>query len=130
MANLVPYDPEKHKPVDAVELGLPGAEPGMKATEFEASENSPDGRVRNIPQIWFDAESGEAVYLEGDRAWDEAKSYEERTGSKFPRFNNFASAVEAAKKRSAGGGAQQGALAKKPILRPKLRPPLLKFESK
>ena len=129
MPELIPYDPKKHKPVDAVELGLPGAEPGMKATEFEASENSPDGRVWNIPQVWFDAGSGKAVYLKGDEAWEQAKAYEEATGNKFPRFKDFASAVDAAKARSAGGGAQQGSLATKPMLRPKPRP-LLKFESK
>lgn len=102
MADLVPFDPKKHKAI-----ALPG---GGKATEYLASEHSPEGAAWNIPQIWFDAESGKPQFLKGDQAWDEAKSYEERTGNKFPRYKTIEQAVSAAKKRSAAGGASEKSL--------------------
>ena len=106
MANFIPFDPKKHKPVDAVSLGLPGAKPGQNATEFLASEKSPEGGVWNIPTIWFNEETGKATYFKNiDRAWNEAKLYEERTGKKFPRFKTIPLAVAAAEGRSKRGGA-------------------------
>ena len=106
MANFIPFDPKKHKPVDAVSLGLPGAKPGQKATEFLASEKAPDGGAWNIPTIWFNEKTGEPTYFENiDTAWNKAKAYEERTGKKFPRFETLPLAVAAAKGRSKRGGA-------------------------
>ena len=55
---LIPFDPKKHKPVDAQSIGLPNSKPGQKATEYEATEIAPDGQVWNIPSVWFSAESG------------------------------------------------------------------------
>lgn len=119
---LIPFDPKKHKPVDAKSIGIPGAKAGDVATEYSATEVSPDGQVWNIPTVWFDAQSGRAVYV-ADRAaaGDLASKYERSTGNKFPRFGvayngqkentaAFDKAVSAAEKRSSGGGAQQGAL--------------------
>ena len=63
MANFIPFDPKKHKPVDAVSLGLPGAKPGQNATEFLASEKSPEGGGWNIPTIWFNEETGKPLIL-------------------------------------------------------------------
>jgi len=102
LANLVPFDPKKHKAID-----LPG---GGKATEYLASEKSPEGTAWNIPQIWFDAETNEPKFLKGDKAWDEAKAYEDRTGKKFPRYKTIKQAVAAAEKRSASGGASRKSL--------------------
>jgi hypothetical protein len=90
VADLIPFDPSKHK-----KISLPG---GRYATEYLASESSPEGGAWNIPQIWFDSETA---------------SYEERTGKKFPRFPSIDEAVEAAKKRSKAGGASKKSLLKK-----------------
>ena len=102
MANLVPFDPQRHKAID-----LPG---GGKATEYLASEKSPEGTAWNIPQIWFDVETNEPRFLNGDKAWDQAKAYEDRTGKKFPRYKTIRQAVAAAKKRSSSGGASKKSL--------------------
>ena len=102
MANLVPFDPQKHKAID-----LPG---GGKATEYLASEKSPEGTAWNIPQIWFDLETNEPRFLKGDKAWDQAKAYEDRTGKKFPRYKTIRQAVAAAEKRSSSGGASKKSL--------------------
>jgi hypothetical protein len=119
---LIPFDPKKHKPVDAQSIGLPNSKPGQKATEYEATEIAPDGQVWNIPSVWFSAESGEAVYIANpDIAGRVARMYEEGTGKKFPRFGlayngkdknvgAFNDAEMAARQRSAGGGATQGSL--------------------
>jgi len=106
VADFIPFDPKKHKPVDAVSLGLPNAKKGMDATEFLASEKSPEGGVWNIPTIWFNEKTGEPTYFKNiDRAWNEAKAYEEKTGKKFPRFKTLPLAVAAAEGRSKKGGA-------------------------
>lgn len=105
MADLIPFDPSKHK-----KISLPG---GRYATEYLASETSPEGGAWNIPQIWFDSETGKPQFLSGEKAWNEAASYEERTGKKFPRFSSIDEAVEAAKKRSKAGGASKKSLLKK-----------------
>lgn len=102
MGSLVPFNPKKHKPIK-----LPG---GGKATEYLASETSPEGTAWNIPQIWFDSETNEPRFLKGDKAWDEAQAYEKRTGKKFPRFKTIKQAVEAAEKRSKAGGATKTSL--------------------
>ena len=102
MARFEPFDPTKHKPID-----LPG---GRKATEYLASEQSPEGKAWNIPQIWFDVKTGEPKYFTGDKAWNAAKEYEDTTGKKFPRFTNIDSAVNAARNRSAEGGASKKSL--------------------
>lgn len=102
MANLVPFDPKKHKAID-----LPG---GGKATEYLASEKSPEGAAWNIPQIWFDVETNQPKFLKGDKAWNEAKAYEDRTGKKFPRYKTIKQAVSAAEKRSSRGGASKKSL--------------------
>lgn len=97
MSQFEPFNPSKHSPVN-----LPG---GRKATEYLVSEESPEGKAWNIPQIWFDTKTGEAKFFKGDKAWDAANEYEKRTGNKFPRYDNISKAVNAAKKRSADGGA-------------------------
>ena len=113
MPNLVPFDPKKHKPVETVG--------GSKATEYLASERSPEGRAWNIPQIWFEEKTGKARFLSGDRAWNAAEDYEKSTGRKFPRYDTIKDAVSAAKARSKGGGASKNPLAITGM-RPKPRP--------
>jgi hypothetical protein len=84
------------------------------ATEYSASEKSPDGKYWNIPQVWFNKSSGEAIFIRDiDRAWDLSKRYEGETGNKFPRFDSMDSAVKAARERSKGGGATRGTLAQR-----------------
>jgi hypothetical protein len=99
--NIEPFDPEKHEPIDTVG--------GMKATEYLASEPSPEGSAWNIPTIWYDKETKEPVFLGGkdnsDRAWNAAYRYEKETGIKFPRYKDIPSAVDAAINRSKAGGA-------------------------
>jgi len=107
MANYEPFNPKKHKAID-----LPG---GGKATEYLASERSPEGGAWNIPQIWFNVDTGEPSFFKGDRAWDAAKAYEDRTGKKFPRYDSIGDAVSAAKKRSSGGGASKIGLTSKKL---------------
>ena len=75
MGSLVPFNPKKHKPIK-----LPG---GGKATEYLASETSPEGTAWNIPQIWFDSETNEPRFLKGDKAWDEAQAYEKEPEKNF-----------------------------------------------
>jgi hypothetical protein len=104
MGDLIPFDSKKHKPIK-----LPN---GSGATEYLASETSPEGKAWNIPQIWFDSETGRPSFLSGDKAWNEAASYEQRTGKKFPRFDSIDEAVESAKKRSKAGGASKKSLLK------------------
>jgi hypothetical protein len=103
MASLEPFDPKKHKPIDTVD--------GNKATEYTTTMESPDGKVWNIPQIWFDEKTKEPKYLAGDKAWDAAAKYEERTKKKFPRFNSIKEGDTAAQERSNAGGATDKSLA-------------------
>tara|TARA_R110000782_G_scaffold87942_1_gene170011 strand:- start:507 stop:833 length:327 start_codon:yes stop_codon:yes gene_type:complete len=102
MAEFEPFDPKKHKPID-----LPG---GQRATEYLASEESPEGQAWNIPQVWFNVETGEPNFFKGDQAWNAAKNYEDKTGKKFPRYESISKAVEAAKDRSSSGGATKSSL--------------------
>jgi hypothetical protein len=97
MPNLIPFDPNKHEPVD---LGLGGL-----STEYLASEYAPNNGVWNIPTIWFNSETNQAVLLDIDEAWEISRAYELSTGNMFPRFNNLPDAVAAAKERSNAGGA-------------------------
>jgi hypothetical protein len=98
---IEPFDPEKHEPIDTVG--------GMKATEYLASEPSPEGSAWNIPTIWYDKKTKKPVFLgdkdNSDRAWNAAYRYEKETGIKFPRYKNIESAVNAAINRSKDGGA-------------------------
>ena len=105
MSELIPFDPKKHKPIVAPN--------GMKTTERLASEESPDGKVWNIPTVWFDSETGKPRLLPLNKALSAAASYESRTGKAFPRFDNIESAVNAAKARSKKGGATSKSLIKK-----------------
>lgn len=109
MAEFEPFDPKKHKPID-----LPG---GRKATEYLASEESPEGKAWNIPQIWFNTKTGEAKFFTSDKAWNTAQDYEKRTGNKFPRYNSIPDAVSAAKKMSASGGASKKSLMNRSVNR-------------
>ena len=102
MDNFEPFDPSKHTAVD-----LPG---GRKATEYLASEQSPEGKAWNIPQIWFNTETGEAKFFASDKAWNTAQDYEKRTGNKFPRYDSISDAVSAAEKRSDSGVASRKSL--------------------
>ena len=103
MASLEPFDPKKHKPIDTVA--------GNKATEYTTTMESPDGKIWNIPQIWFDEKTKEPKYLAGDKAWDAAEKYEERTKKKFPRFDSLEEGDTAAQERSNAGGATDKPLA-------------------
>ena len=98
---IEPFDPKKHEPIDTVG--------GMKATEYLASEPSPEGKAWNIPTIWYDKKTKEPVFLGGkdnsDKAWNAAYRYEKETGIKFPRYKDIPSAVNAAINRSKDGGA-------------------------
>tara|TARA_B110000977_G_scaffold182868_1_gene244943 strand:+ start:502 stop:825 length:324 start_codon:yes stop_codon:yes gene_type:complete len=104
VVDLVPFNPKKHKPISTVG--------GGSSTEYLASETAPDGGAWNIPQIWFDSKTNKPKLLTGDKAWNEAASYEKRTGKKFPRFGSIKDAVDAAKKRSKDGGATKKSLLK------------------
>jgi hypothetical protein len=99
--SIEPFDPKKHKPIDTVG--------GMRATEYLASETSPEGTAWNIPTIWFDKDTKEPVFLGDkdtvDRAWNAAYRYEEETGTKFPRYKDIKEAEIAAGNRSNKGGA-------------------------
>ncbi len=102
MSDLIPFDPKQHKPIQTVG--------NRYATEYLASEKSPEGKAWNIPQIWFDPKTKQAKFLKGDKAWNAAKAFEGRTGRKFPRFNTIELAVKAAKARSKKGGATKKSL--------------------
>mgnify|MGYP003113456761 FL=1 len=113
----VPFDPKKHKPVDA------GS--GKKMTEFLATEIAEDGQVFNHPTVWF-AQNGQVVDLSSpdDRgtATQLAKQYEAATGKRFPRFGkafdadgnkikeNFKKGSTTAQRRSNAGGATRRSL--------------------
>ena len=105
MGNLEPFNPRKHKPVQTV-----GA---SRATEYLVTEKSPEGKAWNIPTIWFNKKTNKPTYLKGDKAWNEAVSYEKSSGKKFPRFKTIAAGVTAAKNRSKAGGASNKTLVKK-----------------
>jgi len=116
MSKLEPFDPKKHKPIPTVG--------NRYATEYLASEKSPEGGAWNIPTIWFDTKTKEPVFLSetkeeinedgtvtkyfsNDKAWNAAFEYEKETGKKFPRFKDIPSAVKEAEKRSNKGGASE-----------------------
>jgi hypothetical protein len=112
MTNLEPFNPKKHKPIQTVGSNY--------ATEYIASEISPEGTAWNIPLIWFNTETGSPTFLPLGKAWETAYEYENETGKKFPRFNKFKNidknldeATKSAEKRSKKGGASKGKLAKK-----------------
>ena len=52
MSDLIPFDPKQHKPIQTVG--------NRYATEYLASEKSPEGKAWNIPQIWFDPKTKQA----------------------------------------------------------------------
>ena len=99
----VPFDPKKHKPVDA------GS--GKKMTEFLATEIAGDGQVVDLSSP---DDRGTATQL--------AKQYEAATGKKFPRFGkafdangdkiigNFKKGSTTAQQRSNAGGATRRSL--------------------
>lgn len=105
MSDLIPFDPKKHKPIVAPN--------GMKTTERLISEDSPDGKVWNIPTVWFDSETGKPRLLPAQKAWSVAALYEKTTGRFFPRYENIPAAVAAAKARSNRDGALGGSLISK-----------------
>jgi len=102
VTNLEPFNPKKHKPIQTVGSNY--------ATEYLASEISPEGTAWNIPTIWFNKETGEPTYLKGDKAWNTALEYENETGKRFPRFNSIEKAVKSAESRSKRGGASKNKL--------------------
>ena len=99
---LEPFDPEKHKPRD---IGK-----GGPSTELTLTEDAPGGGVWNIPSIWWDRDGNPAEVSRQD-AHRLAVEYEEKTGERFPRFENSDAGVSAARERSASGGASKGRLA-------------------
>jgi len=106
MAELIPFDPRVHKPIQTPD--------GSIMTERTATEyvDGNSGQVWNIPTIWFDANTNKGVEVDLDRAIGLAHEYERRTGNEFPRFKTIEDAVSAAQQRSQSGGATQGSLAK------------------
>ena len=102
MSEFEPFDPDKHTAVD-----LPG---GRKATEYLASEESPEGKAWNIPQIWFNTETGEAKFFASDKAWNTAQDYEKRTGNKFPGMTAYRTQLVRRKKGLIPVGLQKKAL--------------------
>ena len=97
-----PFNPRTDKPIE-----LPG---GRKATEYTTTIEI-DGKFVNVPQIWF--QNGKPIFFDakaGRRLDMMVERYESGTGKKFPRFNTEAEATEAARKRSASGGASKSLL--------------------
>lgn len=91
---MEPFDPKKHKPIE-----LPN---GGMATEYTATERSPDGKWWNIPQIWFNP-AGNPTYPA--RYQNIAEAYEKKKGEQvFQRFDSQEEAVSAAQGRSDSGG--------------------------
>ena len=94
---LEPFDPKKHKPQDMGKGGL--------TTEYLVTEHSPDGKVWNIPSVWWD-EDGHPVEITNPALNNKlATQYERHSGKKFPRYKSIEGGVSAAKKRSSKGGA-------------------------
>ena len=99
-----PFDPKKHKPIE-----LPN---GGSATEYTATIEI-DGKFVNVPQIWF--QGNKPLFFDSGlgRSLDiMVSSYERGTGKMFPRFDTEAKASDAARKRSAVGGATRSLLVK------------------
>lgn len=98
LPDLVPFDPETMKPQD---IGF-----GQPSTEILISEDSPDGKVWNIPSLWWTRE-GEPVYVTPQTAARLAFVYERDNGVKFPRFPEgaYEKASEEAQIRSNNEGA-------------------------
>lgn len=99
---LEPFDPKKHKPHDVGH--------GGPSTELLATEYGPDGMVWNIPTMWWTKE-GKPMVLPLPDAMRLAEEYEIKTKKKFPRFRSIDDGVNAAKGRSAQGGATRSYLA-------------------
>lgn len=99
---LNPYQPGYNFPQD---VGLGGI-----STEYTATDYDPQGQVFNYPQIWYDQE-GRAIVLPQDQAYNQAVSYENGSGLRFPRFNSLGNAETYAEHRSAMGGAEETPLA-------------------
>lgn len=101
-APLIPFDKAIHKPRD---IGL-----GGPSTEYTITELSPEGRVWNIPTIWWD-EKGNPKKLKNMDALRQAFKYELQSNLRFPRYDTFESGDQAAVERSKQGGAMVGPLA-------------------
>lgn len=97
-----PFDPAVN---EARDIGL-----GGPSTEYLATELDPTGAVMNYPTIWWNA-GGDPVLMDPFQAYDQALSYEETSGLRFPRFKTIPQAEIAAENRSAMGGGQKGRLA-------------------
>jgi len=97
---LVPFNPDIHVPQD---LGL--GEKGSLSTEFTTTMDSPDGRVWNIPTVWFD-EDGKGHALDAGIAARLAFDFEKQNpNGQFPRFDDVDTAVSSSEARSKLGGA-------------------------
>lgn len=101
-ATLIPFDKAIHKPKD---IGL-----GGPSTEYTITELSPEGRVWNVPTIWWD-EKGNPKKLKNIDALRQAFKYELETNLRFPRYDSFETGDQAAVERSKQGGAMVGPLA-------------------
>jgi hypothetical protein len=98
---LRPFDPEMDRPID-----LPG---GQQATEYLATNYDPDTQMWVVhPQIWFNRETGEPTYMDGEEGLQAARALEIMGNPMFPRFKTVEEADMFASGRSGGGGAQQG----------------------
>ena len=103
---MEPFDPEKHEP-------LPRGD-GKKMTELTATGQDSEGFWFNYPQIWFKGEKPRL--LSGEKAFQQALSYESESGNLFPRFDSKDEAVAAAKARSDSGGASKSLLIDQKIM--------------
>lgn len=100
---LHPFNPETDTPKD---VGLGGV-----STEYLITVPTGDGGWMNIPSIWWNSQ-GSPMLMDEETSSGLARKYEEKTGKKFPRFEDMEQAVEWAKERSSGGGASHEELAK------------------
>jgi hypothetical protein len=97
-----PFDPAVNTPRD---MGL-----GGPSTEYLLTVERGDGTYRNIPSIWWNG-AGEPIHATDKMSELMADRYERETGETFPVFGSIDDAVNAAKERSARGGATHTPLA-------------------
>ena len=101
---LEPFDPNKHKPIQTIG--------DMWSTEYLITDKSPEGKIWNIPSIWFHTKTKDSKFLDRETANLIAAMYEKNTKIKFPRFKTIKDAEKAAQKRSNSGGAKDNKLGK------------------
>lgn len=98
-----PFDNSVDKPADIYGNGT-------VSTEITGTAQDANGKWFNYPTLWW--RDGKPILLGDESAQQAAIAYEKATGKKFPRFKTEKEANDWAIKRSHGGGAEQGPLAK------------------